>query len=100
MARMSSKMSLMAAQISSAVTVTISSSNSRQMRKVSTPTWRTATPSAKSPTWSSATGWPAAIAAFMLAASSGSTPITLISGRRNLTKAAIPAARPPPPTGT
>ena len=50
MARVSSKMSFTAAQISSVSTVTTSSSNwSRQSRKVSTPAWRTATPSAKRP---------------------------------------------------
>ena len=36
----------------------------------------------------------------MLGASSGSTPMILISGRRYLVKAAIPAASPPPPIGT
>ena len=45
-------------------------------------------------------GFGTRIAAFMLAASSGSTPMTLTSGRRNLTKAAMPAASPPPPMGT
>ena len=78
-------MSFTAAQISSVVTVMTSSRQCRQMRKVSTPAWRTATPSAKRPTRSSTTRSPAAMAAFMEAASSGSTPITFTSGRRNLT---------------
>jgi hypothetical protein len=50
MARVSSKISLIAAQISSVSTVMTSSSSSAHRRKVSAPAWRTATPSANSPT--------------------------------------------------
>ena len=60
--RVSSKMSLMAAQISSPVTSTTSSTASRQTRKGSSPTWRTATPSANRPTESRTTRFPAASA--------------------------------------
>ena len=100
MARVSSKMSFTAAHMASVSTVMTSSRNSRQRRKVSAPAWRTATPSAKRPTVGSTTRSPASSAAAMQAASSGSTPITLVSGRRYFTKVAMPAARPPPPTGT
>ncbi len=100
MARVSSNTSLTAAQIASVSTVITSSMYWRQSRKVSSPAWRTATPSAKSPTVSSTTRSSAARAAAMLAASAGSTPMTLVSGRMNLMKVATPAARPPPPIGT
>ena len=50
MLRVSWKTSLMAAQTASASTRTISSTSSRQMRNVSTPTRRTAVPSEKRPT--------------------------------------------------
>jgi hypothetical protein len=57
--RVSSKMSLIAAQISSFVTRTISSTVAWTIGKVNSPTSRTATPSAKMPTRSSATRRPA-----------------------------------------
>ena len=60
----------------------------------------TATPSAKIPTRSSVTGSPASSAARKQAESRGSTPITLIDGFNCLIYTEIPAARPPPPTGT
>ena len=80
MPRVSSKMSLMAAQISSVLTSTTSSTRSRATRKVSAPIWRTATPSAKSPTWGSTTRSPAARARSRVGASSGSTPMMRTSG--------------------
>ena len=62
MPRVSSKISLMAAQISSVLTRMTSSTRSRATRKVSSPMSRTATPSAKRPTCSSSTRRPAAMA--------------------------------------
>ncbi len=58
--RVSSKTSLMAAQISSFDTRTISSTEASTMGNVNSPTSRTATPSAKMPTRSSVTRLPAA----------------------------------------
>ena len=78
--RVSSKMSLMAAQISSVVTSTMSSTSSRAMRKVSLPTWRTATPSAKRFTCGSITRRPALRDAAMALESTGSTPMTRVEG--------------------
>ena len=78
--RVSSKMSWIAAQTSSVVTTTISSTYCCASRNVSLPTRRTATPSAKIPTRSSVTRSPLASDACMLAASSGSTPTTRIDG--------------------
>lgn len=75
----------MAAQISSVVTVTMSSTSWLHTRKVSSPTTRTAAPSAKRPTRSSVTTWPARSEAVMPAASSASTPITFTEGRTALT---------------
>ena len=80
MERVSSKMSWMAAQISSVPTSTISSTSPRHRAKVSSPTRRTATPSAKMPTRSSVTRRPARSDSCMLAASCGSTPMTLTPG--------------------
>ncbi len=84
-ARVSSKMSLTAAHISSVLTVMTSSTRSRITAKGASPTWATATPSANTPTWSSTTRSPLSRAALRLALSSDSTPITLISGRRYFT---------------
>mmetsp|Transcript_31571 Transcript_31571/g.82528 ORF Transcript_31571/g.82528 Transcript_31571/m.82528 type:complete len:268 (+) Transcript_31571:767-1570(+) len=98
--RVSKKPSLIASQISSVVTVTMSSTSSLAMRNVSWPTVLTAAPSAKIPTLSSVTRRPARIDAVMPAASSASTPITITPGRTRLTYAAIPASIPPPPQQT
>mmetsp|Transcript_58477 Transcript_58477/g.155460 ORF Transcript_58477/g.155460 Transcript_58477/m.155460 type:complete len:221 (+) Transcript_58477:2-664(+) len=98
--RVSVKPSLMAAQISSVVTVTISSTSSLQMRNVSLPTVRTAAPSAKMPTVSSVVSRPFCSDVVMPAASSASTPITSTPGRTRLTYAAMPASMPPPPQQT
>ena len=68
--------------------------------KVSSPTRRTATPSAKIPTCSSSTIRPALSERRIASESHGSTPITLIAGRSALITAAIPEASPPPPIGT
>ena len=84
-ARVSSKMSWIAAQVSSVETVTTSSTYFCARRNGSAPTRRTATPSWKMPTRSSVTRSPAASEACMLAASSGSTPTMRISGYSDLT---------------
>ena len=57
----------------------------RASRKGSTPTCLTATPSAKRPTWGRVTRRPARSERSIAFASSGSTPTTLISGRRRFT---------------
>ena len=100
MERVSLKTSLMAAQISSVLTSTTPSQNSRHTRNVSAPTVLTATPSAKLFRSSSVTRRPAARAVARQFESAGSTPSTLTHGATCLTKAATPARRPPPPTGT
>ena len=77
-------MSLMAAHISSLLTRTISSTVCITMGSVRAPTSRTATPSAKMPTWSSRTR-PCALSDWYIAsASNGSTPNTFTSGRSAL----------------
>ena len=73
-------MSLMAAQISSVLTRMISSTTSLATRNVSSPTRRTATPSANVPTRSSVTICPARSDSYMLADSTGSTPMILMPG--------------------
>ncbi len=83
--RVSSKMSLIAAQISSVPTVTTSSTHWRAILNGSAPICLTATPSANNPTCANTTRSPARNAWFKQSASSGSTAITLISGRTNLT---------------
>ena len=98
--RVSSKTSLIAAQIASLSTSTTSSTVWLAMAKVCTPTSRTATPSANSPTLSSATRVPASSDRAMASASTGSTPMMRTAGRTALMYAAIPASNPPPPTGT
>jgi hypothetical protein len=76
MMRVSSKTSLIAAQISSLVTRTISLTVSRTMGNVCSPTCCTATPSANMPTVSRRTRRPAASDCAIASASTGSTPIT------------------------
>ena len=99
-ARQSLKISFIAAQISSVFTSKTSSTCCRAIRYGSLPACRTATPSAKIPTCFRVTRRPRFSASYMQGASSGSTPITLIPGRRDFTTAAMPAINPPPPTGT
>ena len=77
--RVSSNTSLMAAQMASLSTRIISSTSSRHRRKVSAPTCLTATPSANSPTCASLTRRPAASERVIASASTGSTPMILIS---------------------
>mmetsp|Transcript_58332 Transcript_58332/g.103660 ORF Transcript_58332/g.103660 Transcript_58332/m.103660 type:complete len:202 (+) Transcript_58332:640-1245(+) len=96
--RVSMKESLIAAQMSSVVTVTISSQTIRHRRKVSSPTFLTAAPSAKSPTVDSSTISPAFKLSVMAAESTASTPMTLIDGFTVLRKTPTPDRRPPPPT--
>ena len=84
MLRVSSKTSLMAAQISSLVTRTTSSTVCCAMANVCSPTSRTATPSAKMPTWSSVTRRPACSERYIASASNGSTPMICTSGRSAL----------------
>mmetsp|Transcript_126686 Transcript_126686/g.370161 ORF Transcript_126686/g.370161 Transcript_126686/m.370161 type:complete len:220 (-) Transcript_126686:573-1232(-) len=96
--RVSMNESLMAAQISSVDTFIISSTTVEQIRKVSSPTRRTAAPSAKRPTAGSSTTSPASRLRVMAAESLASTPKTLIEGLMAFRKTPTPAARPPPPT--
>mmetsp|Transcript_6678 Transcript_6678/g.16148 ORF Transcript_6678/g.16148 Transcript_6678/m.16148 type:complete len:361 (-) Transcript_6678:144-1226(-) len=100
MARVSSKTSLMAAQISSLLTTITPSTKSLHSRNVSAPTSVTAVPSANVPTLGSSTRSPAARLRAMASASSLSTPYTFTSGRSRFSTAAMPAISPPPPTGT
>ncbi len=83
--RVSSKTSLMAAQIWSFETRTISSTVFCTMGKVISPTSRTATPSAKIPTRSSTIRRPASSDWYIASASYGSTPMTRMFGRSALT---------------
>ena len=94
--RVSSKTSLIAAQISSFVTRTTPSTHSRAMRNVSSPTSRTATPSAKMPTRSRWTRFPASSERYMASASKGSTPIDLHPRHHRLQVAGHPGDEPSP----
>ncbi len=98
--RVSSKTSLIAAQVASVSTVIISSTYCCARRNVSRPTCFTATPSAKRPTCGSATRRPAASERVIASESTGCTPITLIVGCTRLMYAPMPEMRPPPPTAT
>ena len=73
-------MSLIAAHISSFETRTISSTASCAIWNECTPTVRTATPSAKMPTWSRVTRRPAFSDWYIASDSNGSTPMTRTSG--------------------
>mmetsp|Transcript_77390 Transcript_77390/g.194613 ORF Transcript_77390/g.194613 Transcript_77390/m.194613 type:complete len:214 (+) Transcript_77390:617-1258(+) len=95
--RVSMKLALMAAQISSVETVTTSSKTMSHKRKVSSPTFRTAAPSANKPTDGSSTTWPASREAFIDGASEASTPTTLMDGFTDFRNIPTPEARPPPP---
>mmetsp|Transcript_53113 Transcript_53113/g.153238 ORF Transcript_53113/g.153238 Transcript_53113/m.153238 type:complete len:206 (+) Transcript_53113:737-1354(+) len=95
--RVSMKLSLMAPQISSVLTKMTSSRAILHNRKVSSPTLRTAAPSAKSPTEGSSTTSPASRLAFIPGASMASTPMTLMPGWTDFRNMLTPAARPPPP---
>mmetsp|Transcript_102512 Transcript_102512/g.330794 ORF Transcript_102512/g.330794 Transcript_102512/m.330794 type:complete len:214 (-) Transcript_102512:685-1326(-) len=96
--RVSMNESLMAAQMSSVDTVIISSTTIWQSRKVSSPTRRTAAPSAKRPTEGSSRTSPASRLCVMAAESEASTPTTLIEGFTDFRKMPMPERRPPPPT--
>mmetsp|Transcript_127654 Transcript_127654/g.367356 ORF Transcript_127654/g.367356 Transcript_127654/m.367356 type:complete len:202 (-) Transcript_127654:452-1057(-) len=98
MTRVSMKLSLIAPQISSVVTKMTSSSAILHNRKVSSPTLRTAAPSANRPTEGSSTTCPASREAFIDGASTASTPKTLTPGLTDFKNMPTPAARPPPPT--
>ena len=74
MARVASKMSLIAAHVSSVVTRTIPSRYLRHSSNVILPGVFTATPSAKSPTCCISTRFPARIERYMQSESTGSTP--------------------------
>ena len=78
--RVSSKTSLIAAQVASVSTVIISSTYCCARRNVSRPTCLTATPSANRPTCGSVTRRPAASERVIASESTGCTPITLIAG--------------------
>mmetsp|Transcript_24540 Transcript_24540/g.40658 ORF Transcript_24540/g.40658 Transcript_24540/m.40658 type:complete len:207 (+) Transcript_24540:1059-1679(+) len=100
MARVSSKQSRTAAQISSCVTVTISSTSSLQMRKTSGPIRVTAAPSTKCEGSGVLTRWPPSSDCCTRLFSSVSTPITLVDGIICLTVAATPASKDEPPVHT
>nr|WP_041625048.1 hypothetical protein [Stackebrandtia nassauensis] len=91
-----------AAPISSSETVTMSSTNALRCAKVKSD-GSTRTPSAMVRYRSSIghdTRFPARRLSAASAASSGSTPMTLVDGDSALTAAPTPEASPPPPTGT
>ena len=94
------KTSLIAAQISSVLTVMTPSTSCWHRSKHTSPTCLTATPSANPSTLFSLQILPWWRDCSMALAPSGSTPITFTSGRMDLMYAAIPEMRPPPPTGT
>mmetsp|Transcript_15590 Transcript_15590/g.20967 ORF Transcript_15590/g.20967 Transcript_15590/m.20967 type:complete len:434 (-) Transcript_15590:81-1382(-) len=98
--RVSSNMSFRAAQISSFVTKTTSSTTSCATRNVSLPTIFTATPSANVSTCSSVTRSPSCKERNMASAPVGSTPMIRTPGRITFRYPPIPAMSPPPPTGT
>mmetsp|Transcript_54899 Transcript_54899/g.107402 ORF Transcript_54899/g.107402 Transcript_54899/m.107402 type:complete len:220 (+) Transcript_54899:736-1395(+) len=98
--RMSVKASLIAAQISSVLTVTISSTTCWQSLKVLLPATRTAAPSAKVPTESNSTIRPALRLSVKVGASAASTPTTFTWGATALMNAPIPDSMPPPPQQT
>ena len=85
MPRVSSNTSLIAAQIWSFVTRMTPSAAACTSGNVCRPTWRTATPSAKSPGWLNGTGRPAASACHIASESVGSTPNTRTNGMSALT---------------
>mmetsp|Transcript_46737 Transcript_46737/g.150633 ORF Transcript_46737/g.150633 Transcript_46737/m.150633 type:complete len:256 (+) Transcript_46737:763-1530(+) len=99
-ARVSSKQSRTAAQISSVETVTTSSTSESHSRKTSEPSCCTAAPSTK---WDGSESFgrcPASSERCIKLFSSGSTPMTLVPGMSCLTMAATPAIREPPPVQT
>ena len=109
MLRLSSKISLTAAQTSSLLQVTTSGSTTgpdlslfciRTISNGSSPIWATATPSTNKPTCSSFTRSFASSAAFRQADCSASMAITLTCGATSPKNAATPEIRPPPPTAT
>ncbi len=60
----------------------------------------TAIPSAIVGSPTTCTGWPSAIEAIIPGTAAACTPTILTSGSRECTATVMPAARPPPPTGT
>ncbi len=100
MDRVSWNTSLIAAQIASVSTSTISSTYCLHSRRVSSPTIFTAVPSENRPTSCSCTRRPAAIERAIASESVVCTPITLISGASALMYAATPEINPPPPIAT
>mmetsp|Transcript_6086 Transcript_6086/g.15510 ORF Transcript_6086/g.15510 Transcript_6086/m.15510 type:complete len:299 (+) Transcript_6086:433-1329(+) len=100
MDRFSSNTSLIAAHIWSVLTVMTPSTSCWHRSKHTAPGCRTATPSANPSTLVRRHSSPWYSDCTMALAPSGSTPITLMSGRMDLTYAAMPAMSPPPPTGT
>mmetsp|Transcript_11876 Transcript_11876/g.40502 ORF Transcript_11876/g.40502 Transcript_11876/m.40502 type:complete len:205 (+) Transcript_11876:598-1212(+) len=90
----------MAMAICRSFTVTTSLTMSRATLKALAPTLGTARPSASVGDVGAETGSPALMAARKDAQRSGSTPSTVQDGRTVCRARAIPAMRPPPPTGT
>mmetsp|Transcript_60151 Transcript_60151/g.137965 ORF Transcript_60151/g.137965 Transcript_60151/m.137965 type:complete len:224 (-) Transcript_60151:543-1214(-) len=99
-ARVSSKQSRTAAQISSLLTVTMSSTSSSHSRKTSGPICVTAAPSTKCDGSGTSTRWPARRDCCSKLLSAGSTPMTLVVGMTCLTASAIPASSDEPPVHT
>mmetsp|Transcript_17211 Transcript_17211/g.42356 ORF Transcript_17211/g.42356 Transcript_17211/m.42356 type:complete len:417 (-) Transcript_17211:535-1785(-) len=90
-----------ATEMSFSLTCARRSTRCRSTSKERGPTVGTARPSARvGPGISTRTGIPAAMAAAMEAQRSGSTPTIITLGLMVLTASAMPAMRPPPPTGT
>jgi hypothetical protein len=81
-------------------TVTTRLAFSAKMAKASFPGLATAMPSAMVGPGVTATGWPAASEAGYGAQVSACAPITRMAGLAPLAAIAMPAASPPPPTGT
>mmetsp|Transcript_6597 Transcript_6597/g.26531 ORF Transcript_6597/g.26531 Transcript_6597/m.26531 type:complete len:225 (+) Transcript_6597:366-1040(+) len=89
----------MATAMSDSLTSTISSIKFLTVWNERGPTVGTARPSASVAVVGALTGSPASSASVMEAQRSGSTPMTWHPGLRCFTASAIPAIKPPPPTG-
>ena len=98
--RVASKISLTAAHISSLDTVMHSSTTDLEISNVFVPISLTATPSANPSTLFRGVGFPASSEVLSVAAPSGSTAMTFVSGETAFTHAPIPETSPPPPVQT
>ena len=89
----------MAMAMYSSETVMHLSTSGRAVARALTPTLGTARPSASVESAGVYTGWPLVKAAWKLAQRSDSTPMICTCGYSDLMASAMPAIRPPPPTG-